>query len=111
MNQYNDNNNNNNNDNDKKDKHNDNDKKDQHNDNDNNHDRNKLKESWFYLLMLTIWILLGISAYVSAFECTHERYSGGDARKIGMLFMAIILGPFYWLIQPFARASGYCNLK
>ena len=62
-------------------------------------------------MILCIWVLLGVMAYVSAFQCTHEKYTGGEARKIGMLFLAGLLGPFYWFIQPSVRASGYCNLK
>ena len=77
----------------------------------NNDKKNEKKYSWIYLFILTVWVLLGVSAYISAFECTHERYTGGDARKIGMMFLAVLLGPFYWLIQPLVRTNGYCNLK
>jgi len=74
-------------------------------------DYKKKRHSGWHILLLVIWIFLGIFAYASAFTCTHERYSGGDARKIGMLFLAVILGPFYWLIYPLARSDGYCHLK
>jgi hypothetical protein len=74
-------------------------------------DHKKKRHSGWYIILLAIWIFLGIFAYASAFTCTHERYTGGDARKIGMLFLAAILGPFYWLIYPLARSDGYCHLK
>ena len=62
-------------------------------------------------VIVFLWILLGAMAYVSAFNCTHERYTGGSARKIGMLILAGVLGPFYWIIQPLVKADGYCQLK
>ena len=74
-------------------------------------DRKNSTGSFLYLIVLLIWVMLGLMAYVSAFQCTHERYTGGDARKIGMLLLAFMLGPFYWLIQPTVRKNGYCNLK
>lgn len=63
------------------------------------------------LVILVLWIFLGALAYVSAFNCTHERYTGGTARKIAMMLLAGVLGPFYWLIQPMVKADGYCQLK
>lgn len=77
--------------------------------NKNNHQTND--HSPIAVIMIVIWIVLGVMAYVSAFQCTHEKYTGSDARKIGMLILAGVLGPFYWLIQPSVRAGGYCNLK
>ena len=81
-------------------------------DDDYNDDRRKRhRRTFWFILVAAVWILLGAMAYVSAFNCTHERYTGGDARKIGMLILAGLLGPFYWIIHPFVRADGYCNLK
>jgi hypothetical protein len=74
-------------------------------------DTQNSKGSFIYMIVLLIWVMLGLMAYISAFQCTHERYTGGDARKIGMLLLAFMLGPFYWFIQPTVRKNGYCNLK
>ena len=80
--------------------------------NDNDNDKHHKKDySTLYIVIVIVWIVLGVLAYVSAFQCTHEKYTGGDARKISMLLLAGLLGPFYWFIQPSVRASGYCNLK
>ena len=74
------------------------------------HEARRRRRFW-YGVVTFIWVFLGIFAYVSAFGCTHERYTGSDARKVGMLLLAMVLGPLYWLVYPFARADGYCKLK
>lgn len=63
------------------------------------------------LVIIILWVGLGLAAYVSAFQCTHEKYGGGEARKVAMLLLAALLGPFYWIFQPSIKKGGYCQLK
>ena len=77
------------------------------------HTRRKKDEklSWIVLVFIILWILIGAWAYVTSFMCTHERYSGSDAQKIGMMLLAGVLGPLWFLILPFVKRDGYCQLK
>ena len=76
-------------------------------------DKNKQdkKLSWPILLFIILWIVVGAWAYVSSFMCTHERYSGSDAQKVGMMLLAGMLGPLWFLILPLVKRDGYCQLK
>lgn len=64
--------------------------------------------SWWVAIIIILWVVLGISAYVMAFRCTAPQYGGGEARKIGMMFMAGLLGPFWFLLYMFEKKHGYC---
>jgi cell division protein FtsI/penicillin-binding protein 2 len=76
-------------------------------DNDNQHKRMR----WIIVVILVVWFCLGLAAYVYSFECTREIYSGGSARKIVMFILALLFGPLWWLILPFAKSEGYCKLN
>lgn len=77
-----------------------------------NMDKNTEKKmSWPVLVFVILWILIGAWAYVSSFMCTHERYSGSDAQKVGMMLLAGMLGPLWFLILPLVKRDGYCQLK
>ena len=69
------------------------------------------KLPWFVIVIVILWILIGAWAYVTSFMCTHERYSGSDAQKVGMMLLAGVLGPLWFLILPFVKRDGYCQLK
>lgn len=69
------------------------------------------KLSWIVLVFIILWMLIGAWAYVTSFMCTHERYSGSDAQKIGMMLLAGVLGPLWFIILPFVKRDGYCQLK
>jgi hypothetical protein len=69
------------------------------------------KVSWIVLVFIILWVLIGAWAYVTSFMCTHERYSGSDAQKVGMMLLAGLLGPLWFLILPFVKRDGYCQLK
>ena len=82
------------------------------NNNNSNNDSDKSnRTSWITIIVLFIWLLLGGLAYAYSFNCTSERFSGGEARKIAMFLLALVFGPFWWLILPFAKSEGYCKLK
>jgi hypothetical protein len=74
-------------------------------------DKEEKKLSWPILLFIILWIVVGAWAYVSSFMCTHERYSGSDAQKVGMMLLAGMLGPLWFLILPLVKRDGYCQLK
>jgi hypothetical protein len=74
------------------------------------HRKRKHRNMWV-LFLVFIWCFIGIAAYVQAFQCTSDIYGGGDARKIAMLLLAALLGPFWWFVYPAARRGGYCRLK
>jgi drug/metabolite transporter (DMT)-like permease len=83
--------------------------------NNNNNDRHdkkndKFKHGWLVGVVL-LWIFLGVAAYVTAFNCTSDLYNGGDARKVAMLMLAGLLGPFWFVIYFFVKKNGYCTLK
>lgn len=67
--------------------------------------------AWWVVIIVIAWIVIGAWAYVSSFMCTHERYTGSDAQKIGMMLLAGMLGPLWFLILPFVKKDGYCQLK
>jgi hypothetical protein len=69
------------------------------------------KLSWIVIVFMILWILIGAWAYVTSFMCTHERYSGSDAQKIGMMLLAGVLGPLWFLILPLVQRDGYCQLR
>jgi FtsH-binding integral membrane protein len=79
----------------------------------NRHHRNRheQKMTWWVALIVIAWVFIGAWAYVSSFMCTHERYTGSDAQKIGMMLLAGMLGPLWFLILPFVKKDGYCQLK
>jgi drug/metabolite transporter (DMT)-like permease len=80
--------------------------------NNNNTDDDKHKKHRFWIMLgVFIWIFLGVAAYVTAFNCTSDLYGGGDARKIAMLMLAGLLGPFWFVIYYFTKRSGYCQKK
>ena len=81
------------------------------NNNNNNNDDENTTTNWIVVAVLIVWFCLGFAAYIYSFECTKEEYSGGIARKIVMFILAILFGPLWWLILPFARSEGYCKLK
>jgi len=56
-----------------------------------------------------IWMLLGIAAFVTSIVCWAKRPEKLGA-NIGMFFVALFLGPLYWIIMPFAvSGGGYCR--
>lgn len=75
------------------------------------HDRTYKKLPWFIVILAILWMLIGAWAYVTSFMCTHERYGGSDAQKVGMMLLAGVLGPLWFLILPFVQRDGYCKLK
>lgn len=85
--------------------------KDRDRDHDRKHHDQDKKMPWWVALFVILWIVIGAWAYVSSFMCTHERYTGSDAEKVGMMLLAGILGPLWFLILPFVKKDGYCQLK
>ena len=82
------------------------------NNNNNDSDEHKRKKHRFWIMIAVfVWIFLGVAAYVTAFNCTSDLYTGGDARKIAMLMLAGLLGPFWFVIYYFTKRTGYCQMK
>lgn len=74
------------------------------------HHKRKFKNS-VVLIFVFLWVLIGVGAYVQAFKCTSELYTGGVARKIAMLLLAGLLGPLWWIFYFPLKGKGYCQLK
>jgi hypothetical protein len=77
---------------------------------DDHEDKHKRYRRWI-MLAIFIWIVLGIAAYVTAFNCTNDFYTGSAAEKIAMFMLAGLLGPFWFIIYYFKKRSGYCQAK
>ena len=59
---------------------------------------------WVILLVM-IWIIGGVLAFLSSFGCMFYNSSIGD--KVAGFILAIFFGPFYWLF--YIYKSTYCN--
>jgi hypothetical protein len=55
-----------------------------------------------------VWALLGIAAFVTSIVCWARTPSNLGA-NIGMFFVALFLGPLFWLVMPVAYSAGYCK--
>jgi hypothetical protein len=55
-------------------------------------------------LIVLVWIVFGFAGFVMSLWCLG--FSGNVGQKIGGMFFAIILGPFYWLY--FYSVPAYC---
>jgi hypothetical protein len=56
-------------------------------------------------LLVVIWIISGVAAFIASFVCLFYSSSVGD--KMAGLVMALFAGPFYWLF--YIYNSNYCN--
>jgi len=86
-----------------------------HNDDDNHRRRHHNQSDnkplpWWAVVLVVLWLFLGALAYVRAFQCTKAKYGASDAEKIGMMLLASLLGPLWFLILPFVRPDGYCQV-
>jgi len=73
-------------------------------------EKDNSSRTWVTLLFITLWISIGIMAYIKAFQCTHASKKGTESRKISMFILAIILGPFWWILYgwPGELYKTYC---
>lgn len=56
-----------------------------------------------------IWMLLGIAAFITSIVCWARRPEKLGA-NIAMFFVAVFLGPLYWIVMPFAvSGADYCR--
>ena len=55
-------------------------------------------------LLTLSWIVFGFAGFIMSVWCLG--FSGNAGQKIGGIFFAIILGPFYWLY--FYSVPAYC---
>jgi hypothetical protein len=79
------------------------------NDDSDKSDKDKKKVSGVVLLFLLIWVALGITAYVKAYRCTASGLDANHSRNIVMFLLAVMLGPFWWILYPIATKNGYCK--
>ena len=80
--------------------------------NSNNTNTNEnLKHKWYFGVIMIVWVVLGILSYGYSFMCTGTNYTGSESKKIAMFILALILGPMWWLIVPFVKGPGYCDVR
>jgi len=58
----------------------------------------------FIALVGIAWVVFGFAGFVMSLWCLG--FSGNVGQKIGGMFFAILLGPFYWLY--FYSVPSYC---
>lgn len=57
------------------------------------------------MLILFIWALLGVLAFITSLVCF--AYDGSFMQNWVGFLTAIVLGPFYWIF--YAYSDGYCT--
>jgi tryptophan-rich sensory protein len=55
-----------------------------------------------------LWALLGIAAFITSIVCWAKAPQNLGS-NIGMFIVALLLGPLYFLVMPFAMKGGYCK--
>lgn len=66
------------------------------------------KYSVWVLILVLIWIIAVVAAYVKAWQCTDSGLRGGDARKVANLLVVPLLGPFWWILY-WSQKGNYCQ--
>lgn len=61
--------------------------------------------SWFLLLIVLVWTVAGIVAFLWSIICFGK--SGTMSQQIVGLLLAIFFGPFYWLY--YFSVKKYCR--